>query len=117
MENFAIIMIVGAILLVVFKIVTTSSFKASDEAFEQAGVKVVFNTGKITIRGNTYNVEEVQGISSRIISKFGTEVFIKVDDFKKPIHKIGISGFNGAGEKFIQRLSTALRKAGGHDFY
>ena len=95
----------------------TGSHKVSEDHFEQAGVKVVFSTGKITIKGKTYDVNAVQGIEHKVISSIGTEVFIKVDDFSHPIYKIGVSGFGGAGEKFVQRLEMALRKAGGPNFY
>ncbi len=113
------IVFIGVVILIIFVIKNfmSGSHKVNENEFEQAGVRVVFDTGKITIKGKTYDVDAVQGISSRKISSIGTEVTIKVDDFAKPIHRIGVTGFGGEGEKFVQRLETALRKAGGPDFY
>lgn len=116
MEVLFVIVVIGLLIVVIINF-RSGSYKATEKEFEQAGVRVIFDTGIIIINGRTYDVQAVQGITSTKISRIGTEVRIKVDDFNKPIHKIGISGFDDAGEKFVQRLSTALRKAGGHDFY
>ena len=116
MSTFFILLFIGVIVVIAVNLMS-SKHQVTDDSFEQAGVKVIFSTGKITIKGRTYDVNDVQGIEHRRISSIGTEVTIKVDDFKKPLYKIGISGFGNAGEKFVQRLETALRKAGGPDFY
>lgn len=104
------------VLFIVYKVLKGTSFKSDGNSFEQGGVRVVFDTGKITIKGNTYDVKDVQGIETHYISKVAALISFKVDDFKKPIQKVKIYGLNG-GDKFVQRLSTALRKAGGKSFY
>jgi citrate lyase gamma subunit len=76
----------------------------------------LFDTSKIIIKGINYDVDQVQGIERKFITAVRTQVLIKVDDFKTPIHKIEIMG-KGADDKFVQRLSAALRKAGGNSFY
>jgi len=103
--------------IIIFKITTSTKMVANDEAFSQAGVRVDFKSGTISIGRYTYDVNLVQGIESKQTARFGMEVSIRVDDFKHPIHKVTITGMNDAGEKFVQRLSTALRKAGGPSFY
>ena len=116
MGTFLILLIVAALAFFFFKIFSSSSMTANDDGFSQAGVSVNYRSRKITIRGRTYDVDAVQGIEYKKISNFGTEVKIKVDDFKKPVHNIGVTGIGGEGEKFVQRLETALRKAGGPSF-
>lgn len=110
------LVIAAAALYLIYKLSTTNRFKADENEFEQAGVRVVFDTGKITINGKTYDVNAVQGIESTKV-RFGMTITLKVDDFKQPLHRVNIVGFNNAGDKFIQRLSAALRKAGGSSFY
>ena len=51
----------------------------------------------------------------RNASSKAKNVIIEVDDFKKPNHKV-LFVTSGQAEKFMQRLSTALRKAGGPNF-
>ena len=117
MEIFFLIVIVCLLAFLFYKFATSGNYTANDIEFKQAGVRVVFSTGKITIKNKTYDVKDVQGIESKASGK-GKLIYIKVDDFNKPIHTISIVEFgNNAGEKFIQRLSTALRKAGGSSFY
>ncbi len=101
-----------------YKLVSGSSrFHADENSFRQGKVTVDFATKKITIGSQSYPVTDVQSLESKTVSSLTTDVFIKVDDFKKPIHTVKIIGFGNAGEKFMQRLSTALRKAGGPSFY
>ena len=100
---------------VVIKDKANSKVITTENSFEQAGVKVLFDTGKITIKNKTYDVKDVTGIET-IFSQREHVVVIKVDDFNAPLHKIKILGRNEA-DKFTQRLSTALRKAGGASFY
>lgn len=100
------------------KLISNDKYTVNEYEFRQAGVLVTFATGKITIKGKTYNATDVQGIETLHISKLAAQISIKVDDFNTPIHKIHIRGVGkGAAEKFVQRLSTALRKAGGPSFY
>lgn len=94
----------------------TGTVVADNDHFAQAGVKVVFNTGQIMIKGKTYDVGQVTGIERERVTAVRTKVLIKVDDFQTPVHKIEIMG-RGADDKFVQRLSAALRKAGGPSFY
>ena len=113
--NFVILFFIAAIIFVVIYYIRSNSYTANEHEFKQAGVRVQFKEEKITINGRTYNVNEVQGLE---IQQRGNAsyVIINIDDFNKPVHKIGVSG-RGNGEKLMQRLSTALRKAGGPSFY
>lgn len=112
------VLILCAAVFGLYRLISPSSrFHHDDNEFKQAGVRVVFANNQISISGKTYNVSDVHGIESRKVSSITTDVFIKVDDFNKPIHTVKIIGINNAGDKFIQRLSTALRKAGGPSFY
>jgi hypothetical protein len=92
-----------------------------DHHFKQGDVEVEFATGKIRIRNYTYNVNQVTGISSRpfMQNRHGNsrawKAIIEIDDFKKPSHTIEFFSLKSANE-FTQRLSTALRKAGGPSF-
>ncbi len=95
---------------------------ADDVHFKQANVEVVFASGEIIIKGNSYKVDQVTGLLAEANSstqKHGNSMawnaIIEVDDFKKPRHKINFLSRNKANE-FTQRLSVALRKAGGPSF-
>ncbi|EHQ29796.1 hypothetical protein [Mucilaginibacter paludis] len=101
---------------------TSNIVTANDDYFQQAGVRVDFKPGTITIKGKVYDVKKVTGINTvtqpggGIRSTIGM-VEISMDDFKKPIHRITISGGHGKAPEFSQRLCVAIRKAGGPDFY
>ena len=117
MPGIVYLVVFAVIAFAAYKIYKASDFAANDDEFRQAGVKVVFSTGKITIGKHIYDVTDVQGLESERF-RMGTVITIKVDDFKKPLHKVSIDGFGREpGERFKQRLSTALRKAGGPSFY
>ena len=94
---------------------------ADENTFSQNGVTVDFANGRITINGHSYSVNQVTGIRSEMGGKAlvkSMSVVIKVDDFNKPIHKVVFKGFDGIqkSEEFMQRLTIALRKAGGPSF-
>ncbi|MBN8577589.1 MAG: hypothetical protein J0L66_11650 [Cytophagales bacterium] len=103
----------------IYKILTKPRLQANEDFYEQHGVKVNFKEGTITIRNHRYTVNQVTGIKiiepgSGKLTTRGVE--IEVDDFEKPIHKITIGGFGNQQKMFAQRLSVALRKAGGPNF-
>ena len=117
MPGIVYLIVIAIIAFAAYKIYKGGDFAANDDEFKQAGVKVVFSTGKISIGKYIYDVTDVHGLESERTGMV-TRIIIKVDDFKKPIHKVQIDGFGrDPGEKFMQRLSAALRKAGGHSFY
>jgi hypothetical protein len=92
----------------------TGKITYDDNMFEQNRVRVEFNTGKITINGKSYNVNQVNGIETKKIASLRSIISIKPDDFNKPVQ---IVMRPGAGEKFAQRLYTAHKKAEGPSFY
>jgi hypothetical protein len=107
---------IAIVAFAIYKFIKGDNYSASDDEFKQANVKVVFSTGKITIGKTTYNIDDVQAIEWQ---RHGmtTTFYIKVDDFKKPIHKVYVTDFGGEGsERFRQRLFAAIRKAGGLSF-
>ena len=104
---------IGAI---IYAVNQGSKVTANEEMFEQSGVRVEFKTGTLIINNKTYHVNQVTGITTKKISFLRSIVSIKLDDFKTPIQKVDIME-SGGGTKFIQRFETALRKAGGPNFY
>ena len=123
--TYVILIIAALLLFVIFKFVKgfqNNRVIADDNHFKQADVEVTFATGAINIKGNTYDVNQVTGLLTEANSstqKHGNSMawnaIIEVDDFKKPRHKINFLSRNKANQ-FTQRLSTALRKAGGPSF-
>lgn len=109
------LVVLGLLLYFIYDTLFVGRYKATATEFSQCGVHVDFETHKIRIGRHLYSVEDVQGLESKA-SGSGMLVYIKVDDFKKPIHTIRVMGYK-SGERFMQRLSTALRKAGGPSFY
>ncbi len=97
-------------------------YTVDDREFKQAGVRINFANNTITVKGKTYRAGQVTGIRMDALTsshKHGNSmaktVTIELDDFKKPQHKILFIS-KGHSRKFMQRLSVALRKAGGRDF-
>ncbi|MDO6430923.1 hypothetical protein Q4E93_10015 [Flavitalea sp. BT771] len=93
-----------------------------DREFRQAGVRIDFTRGTITVKGKSYPVGKVTGIRWEALTsshKHGNSiaktVTISLDDIVKPHHKILFIS-KGHAQKFMQRLAVALRKAGGPDF-
>lgn len=113
--QYVIALIVLTLLYVIIHMIRSNTYTANDKLFSQAGVKIDFTDKTITIKGKKYDVNAVQGVSITDKGRGGSIITINVDDFKKPVHKIGISA--GGGAKFMQRLFTALRKADGPSFY
>jgi len=119
------LIIVGGIGFWIYKQVSSNRMMATDDYFEQAGVRVDFKSGTIKINKYTYDVKKVTGITTvtesggrgvaASIRELTGIVEISVDDFKKPVHRIPIGG--GKVKDFTQRLYVAIRKAGGTDFY
>lgn len=118
MTTFLIIVALAAVIYFIVKQVQKANLKVGDNSFEQHGVKVNFKEGTITIKNYTYNVNQVTAIRTVYGSGLTTAkgVEIEVDDFKKPVHKIVVGGFGNNQQNFAQRLSVALRKAGGPSF-
>ena len=122
MEKFLILIVIVAIIIygrIYFK---GKKYVANDNEFKQSDVTVNFGNRTIKIKNKTYNVSQVTGIRWEALTsshKHGDSqmktVVIDLDDFEKPHHKISFMS-KGHAEKFIQRLSTALRKAGGPSF-
>lgn len=118
--TFIIMAIVGIFGYLFFKGFSNTKYTADDNEYKQAGVIVNFKNQTIQINGHSYNVNQVTGVrmkdfareTSRNASSKAKNVIIEVDDFKKPHHKV-VFVTSGQAEKFMQRISTALRKAGG----
>ncbi len=122
MEKFIIFIIIAAIIIYGRIYLKGKKYAANDNEFKQSGVDVNFGNKTITIKNKTYNVNQVTGIRWEALTsnhKHGDSqmkvVIIDIDDFDKPHHKISFMS-KGHAEKFVQRLSTALRKAGGPSF-
>lgn len=116
--------VIAVIGLVVFLNFRRKRVVIDDNSFAQNGVRVDFTASTITINGRTYPATAVTGIrwqSSGNRRSMGVQegsVDIEVDDLKKPIHHIVFNGFSAESDAkaFSQRLSVALRKAGGTSF-
>ncbi len=123
MEIFIGIVLLGLGLLgyFFFKGFSNTRFTANENEFTQGGVVVNFKNKTINIKGNLYNVNQITGMRTKAFSSErrgdskAKNVIIEIDDFKRPTHKI-LFITSGQAEKFMQRLSTALRKAGGPNF-
>lgn len=119
MEFFTIIIIValGIIGYLFLKGFLNTRYTVNENEFKQGGVTVNFKDRTININGHSFGVDQVTGMRYRSFSSNSKakNVIIEIDDFKRPRHKIVFLS-SGQSEKFMQRLSTALRKAGGPSF-
>lgn len=116
-----IIVILVIVLSLFVKGFSNTRYSVNDNQFSQAGISVHFSEGTINIKGKNYRVSQVTGITMQSFGQSGRgsskaqNVIIELDDFSKPQHKI-VFVTSSHGQKFIQRLSTAIRKAGGPNF-
>lgn len=99
-----------------------SAVEFDDHHFAQAGVNVEFQSGTIRIKEHSYKVGQITGIKAepyKSSHQHGAsqawKAIIEVDDFQKPRHEMNFLSRKLANE-FTQRLSTAIRKAGGPSF-
>lgn len=122
MEKFMLYVIIVAVLFYGRLFYKGVHYTANDQEFKQAGVHINFTRGTIYIKGRRYEVKQVTGIRMDALTsshKHGNSiaktVTIELDDFAKPHHKILFIS-KGHARKFMQRLSVALRKAGGPSF-
>ena len=116
---------IGAIIYFDRVIKKRTTVVVDDNSFAQNGVRVDFSAQTITIGKYSYPAKAVTGIrmntvenrKGTIVAKTGF-VDIEVDDFKKPVHKIVFNSYSVEKDtkEFAQRLSVALRKAGGTSF-
>jgi hypothetical protein len=100
------------VLLLAYILYYTTSFKATEDFFEQNTVRVEFKTGSLIINGTKYNVNQVRGINIQRKGNIKITVSIELDDFKTPIQRVNFMRYSTA-EKFMQRFTTALRKSNG----
>lgn len=123
MDLFSLILFAGLgfLIYMIIKTLANNKFTETTSEFSQAKVTVNYPNKTITIKGRTYNVDQVKGIKTQA---FRTErrgnspaqnVVIEVEDISNPIHKITFLQRRFA-EKFEQRLCIAIRKAGGPNF-
>lgn len=125
----AIIVVIGFLLVYFFiKVFKLESPVVVDEnSFSHKGLRIDFKERTITIKNFTYNVDLVTGIyyeTREPIGKNGevffttADVKIQVEDFNKPVHSIRFIGPDAPkkAEEFMQRITMALRKAGGPSF-
>ena len=90
-----------------------NSFIVDENKFSQQNVTVLFEKGEIIIKGDSYDVKQINRISignERMLYKI--PIIIQLDNFKT--YEILIEG-KGEHIKFLDRLKLALRKAGRPD--
>ncbi|RYC70081.1 hypothetical protein [Spirosoma sordidisoli] len=118
------------IVLIVFIVIVVRNNKSappvvvSADSFSQNGVTVNFSAGQISFNGKTGPVSLVTGVRMETTQPKGerwlknSTVMIELDDLQYPIHKVKFTGGNSDNhaKEFMQRLSIALRKAGGPSF-
>lgn len=87
----------------------------SEHSFEQAGIRVSYDTGKFRIKNKIFSVTQVSKLrTSSGSGKYGNQssVWIDIDDMDYPTHQIDFVRENDA-QKFAMRFAKAVEKAGG----
>ena len=90
----------------------TTTYKSTDEMFEQNGVRVLYGPGVLIIKGKQFKANQVTSVNIIRKGNIRVEASIQLEDINNPIMKVAFMRYSTA-EKFMQRFSTALRKAGG----
>jgi competence protein ComGC len=115
------LLIISIPIILFIKGFANNKYTANSNGFSQAGVMVNYSDKTLTINKRKFSVNQVTGIrmknleSGRKGNSRAMRVTIELDDFDYPSHKIMFLTA-GQGEQFMQRISTALRKAGGPSF-
>lgn len=116
------LLIAAVIVYYIYIYIRGSRYSLNEKEFKQGNITVNFIQKTIQIKSKTYSVNQVTGIQWRALTssrKHGDSqmktVVIDLDDFERPHYKMSFMS-QGQAEKFVQRLSTALRKAGGPSF-
>lgn len=101
-----------------YKRFSAGVYSANDKQFSQAGVTVDFEKKKITIKGREFGIDQITKVRTRppLINKaMAYDCVISISDFKLPEHRITFAS-STAANKFMQRLITAIERAGGPSF-
>lgn len=118
------VIILGLVILAVFAAYTifkrfkAGTYKADDTMFSQAGVTVYLKKQKIEIKGREFEIDSITNIRTEPPSRNQTLAYdcvISLSDFKLPEHRIRFVTASKANQ-FMQRLTTAIEKAGGPSF-
>lgn len=116
--------IIGLVVLAAFAAYTVyrrfkaGTFIANDTLFSQAGVVVYFKKGIIQIKGKDFNLNVVTNIRTEPPPRNQTMAYdcvLSLNDFILPEHRIRFVNEKNANQ-FMQRLCTAIEKAGGPVF-
>ena len=93
----------------IYKSAKSSKLTFDDHHFKQGDVEVQFSAGTIKIKGYTYNVSQVTGISSEpyTSNRHGNsrayKAIIEVDDLKKTRHSMEFFSRNNF-KRFVARV-------------
>ena len=100
-----------------------NKFIADDSSFSQKGVTVDFASGNLILGTRTFPVHSITAIKTDEVHRREkllrtATVKIEIDDLGYPIHQVNFLGFSAhdQAQVFAQRLSVAVRKAGGPSF-
>ena len=116
--------IIGLVILTAFAAYTVyrrfkaGTYIANDTMFSQAGIIVYFQKQKISYKGRDYGINAVTNVQTEPPPRDQTMAYdcvISLSDFKTP--EIRLRFINrGQANKFMQRLCTAIEKAGGPSY-
>jgi hypothetical protein len=90
----------------------------NDKQFSQAGVVVDFEKKKVFLKGREFELNQVTNVRTRpplVAKRMAFDCVISLSDFKLPEHRITFAS-STAANNFMQRLITAIEKAGGPTF-
>lgn len=102
----------------VFKRAKAGSFIVNDTMFSQAGVTVYFQKQKISYKGRDYGINAVTNVRTESPPRNQTMAYdcvVCISDFQTPEIRIRFINSTQAN-KFMQRLCTAIEKAGGPSY-
>ncbi len=116
--------IIGLVILAAFAAYTvyrrfkSGTFTANDTMFSQAGVTVYFQKQKISYKGRDYSINAVTNVRTETPPRNQTMAYdcvISISDFQTPEIRLRFVNRSQAN-KFMQRLCTAIEKAGGPSY-
>lgn len=110
--------LITAIAYIMYNRIKAGTYKADETMFSQAGVTVYLKRQKIAINGREFEIDAVTNVRTRPPLRdrpLAYDCVISLKDFSLPEHRVRFVNSTKANQ-FMQRLTTAIEKAGGPTF-
>jgi hypothetical protein len=117
-----IVLVFGGLIIaigyIMYNRIKAGTYKADETMFSQAGVTVYLKRQKIALKGREFTIDAITNVRTEPPKRdrpLAYDCVISLKDFSLPEHRIRFVNSSKANQ-FMQRLVTAIEKAGGPSF-